>query len=285
MSQNTHGKSLAAKGNAYRSYLKRIGFKDKKNVNFLLRQFPSLKMDDGYMMGIFLQGDRIGSRYRLYAFRSDAEDFWCPGDSEQVRVKKKDYKPIPWEMKEKRKAKEEESRKIPYNDKLRIDGMIPDKYASQVPDVFEYIRVPFTEEGAREAWLLYKTWYFLPMWWHANYNNSIFLFSPEDIEKVIDNLKKKVDRNYQTIKELMHFDKSKLKPSIRMIKAERKENAPDIDLFIDTDMDRAIVEFSYWNDWRGLVTKTEFILFDGDRVTFEDEDTIVHIPYGCGIML
>jgi len=105
MSQNTYGKSLAAKGYAYRSYLKRIGFKDKKNVNFLLRQLPSLRIDDGYTMGIFLQGDRIGSHYRLYAFRSDAEDFWCPGDSEQVRVKKKDYKPIPWEMKEKRKAK------------------------------------------------------------------------------------------------------------------------------------------------------------------------------------
>ena len=48
--------------------------------------------------------------------------------------------------------------------------------------------------------------------------------------------------------------------------------------------DKAILEYAYWNDWRGMVKSTVEVVKDGDSVKFSKPENKVLVAYDCGIM-
>ena len=166
-----------------------------------------------------------------------------------------------------KKEGEKEKTIVPYRDDLYVDGLMPYSYAKMVPSVFTHLTVPFDEKGVTEAWLLHMAEYFLPRFWHSNYGTSDYIFSPERVDVIIGRLKEE-NRNgsKDAVEALKGIDRSKLLPSVRL------------------EGETAYVTFSYWNDWKGLVTETEEIRRDGKTVSFQEGSKTVLVKYDCGIL-
>jgi hypothetical protein len=47
--------------------------------------------------------------------------------------------------------------------------------------------------------------------------------------------------------------------------------------------DKAILEYAYWNDWRGMVKSTVTVEKDGNSVKFSKPETKTLVEYDCGI--
>ena len=255
--------AFGAKASAFANYLRDIDTYDRDNVDFILNQLPALKMDEGYMLDLFNCGDRHGSVHQLYACRVGATETWHP-EPEKVMEQKR-ANGIFWNVF--KKEGEKEKTIVPYRDDLYVDGLMPYSYAKMVPSVFTHLTVPFDEKGVTEAWLLHMAEYFLPRFWHANYGTSDYIFSPERVDVIIGRLKEE-NRNgsKDAVEALKGIDRSKLLPSVRL------------------EGETAYVTFSYWNDWKGLVTETEEIRRDGKTVSFQEGSKTVLVKYDCGIL-
>ena len=87
------------------------------------------------------------------------------------------------------------------------------------------------------------------------------------VDVIIGRLKEE-NRNgsKDAVEALKGIDRSKLLPSVRL------------------EGETAYVTFSYWNDWKGLVTETEEIRRDGKTVSFQEGSKTVLVKYDCGIL-
>ena len=47
--------------------------------------------------------------------------------------------------------------------------------------IFKYFRFEDSVMGAWQAFLLHQLWHYLPLWWHANYDRRIYVYSKEDL--------------------------------------------------------------------------------------------------------
>jgi hypothetical protein len=138
-----------------------------------------------------------------------------------------------------------------------------------VPPVLSYFDVPFTEEGIIQAWLLDLLTDFLPMGWHANYRQKTFVFNTERIEDMFPEYDPETcgsfGRRSKVRDEVFALGLESLLPSVKI------------------SGDKAILEYAYWNDWRGMVKSTVTVEKDGNSVKFSKPETKTLVEYDCGI--
>ncbi len=126
-------------------------------------------------------------------------------------------------------------------------------------EIWDYISVEHSVEGAWNAYILYNLWHVLPMFWHALYERRFFLFFQE-FTGFVDCLNKKDTESVRTA---------------------LKQN------FISPDVVYAneafYVSCSYFSNFGGLIQETIEIKLDNGKASFQEIERKPLFEYDCGI--
>lgn len=129
-------------------------------------------------------------------------------------------------------------------------------------EIWDYIYVEDSIDGAWQAFLLYKIRHVLPLFWHANYTRRTYLYSDGD-EKYI--------RNYRNEK---HQDE---------IKKAVKTYAVELDV-VETN-GKYYVSCCFWSDFGGLIQEVvEISISPEHKASFRDINQKNLYEYNCGIV-
>ena len=159
-----------------------------------------------------------------------------------------------------------------YREGQPIKDKVSYKASEMIPSIFNYIEYELNEQSAWELFLLYESFRFMPLHWHAGYARCTYIFDRADREKLASAKKTSWSRKEQkrvdiTAELIAYFDDESLLPSVTML----SEN-------------EALVRYSYWNDWAGLVRAEMKITKENGTTTFCDVDRERLVEYDIGIV-
>lgn len=127
--------------------------------------------------------------------------------------------------------------------------------------IWDYIKAEDTIFGAWQAYLLYKLWHILPLFWHANYYSRTYLYANGDEVSIVPMI------NEHTA-------------HIRSV-AESLFVNPDV---IKGENAKYYVSCCYWSDFEGLIKETtEVSISNENLVNFKDISKITLYKYECKI--
>ena len=258
--------TLAKMAADFEEYMDSINIDQVDDLMGALSELSLLKIRRGYVLDVFEEGDSHGSRHMPYCHTEGAYEHYYPTEVEEVEENKSGSL---FGMFKKKRQTVKKKVHIPYEDSLLIHGRIGFGEADDVPPILSYFYVPFTEEGIMQAWLLDSITDFMPRGWHMNYNTVYYVFDTERIEKLFPVYDAETcgsfGRRSNVRDEVLALDLETLLPSVKITG------------------DKAILEFAYWNDWRGMVKSTVVVEKDGNSVKFSRPKNEVLIKYDCGI--
>lgn len=128
----------------------------------------------------------------------------------------------------------------------------------EIFNVFNHVKVESSEMGAWQAYLLSVATHFLPTCGHGAYSKWTFMPSYEQLKAKIDRITFRKPQNVPVFEDLS--------PSVKI------------------EGNKATISCCYWNNWGGLVRRTEQILFINNRAYFiEDGSREVLVKYDCGV--
>ena len=78
---------------------------------------------------------------------------------------------------------------VPYDDSMYVSGLLDNKEAEQIPEIWRYLKVPFTPMGIWQAWLLKDVYSVLPNKWHGMYNSRSYIFTNEALNGLLESKK------------------------------------------------------------------------------------------------
>lgn len=135
------------------------------------------------------------------------------------------------------------------------------------------MEVPFTEEGIMQAWLLNSLTYFMPMGWHANYGQRYFIFD----KLRIDDLFSHSDGDGQ-LTNILKEERMKVSDQVKDLDVES--------LFptVAINGDKAMLEYTYWNDWSGMNKVKLPVKKVGNSVEFGEPEVKNILKYRCSLM-
>ena len=129
-------------------------------------------------------------------------------------------------------------------------------------DIWNYIKVEDSVEGAWQAFLLHKMWHTLPLFWHANYASRTYLYSKVDDPDIIPIY----DKNPNLIKDVVN-------PLIV---------DPDV---VKSSTGKYYVSCCFWTDFGGLILETVEVSISSDNsASFKDLEGKILYKYDCGIL-
>lgn len=127
--------------------------------------------------------------------------------------------------------------------------------------IFDVIEVEDSPAGAMQAYLLFKTRHYLPLWWHSNYARRVYLYSEEEVGT-----------------SWMQFVEE---PSKMACKIRKKDLAPAV----ARNDGRYYISCCFWSDFGGLIRElVEVEIRNGKAVGFFDADYDKMIYYHCHVM-
>lgn len=123
-------------------------------------------------------------------------------------------------------------------------------------NIWDYISVEKSSEGAWNAYLLYNLWHVLPMFWHALYDRRYYLFFPEFTDFI--------ECDTQALRKVLkqHF------------------TSPDV---IVAD-GKFYVSCCYFTNFGGLIQETVEITINNGKASFHSIEQKTLFEYNCGIM-
>ena len=227
----------------FEEYMDNQNFRSFDNLMPILDKLPLLKIREGYEFDAFQRGDDYGWVLQAYCCKEGANVHYVPSEHGD------------------------------YDDSLRIHGRISWSEAECVPEALSYFEVPFTEVGIMQAWLMNNITDFMPKGWHSNYGLKHFIFETECIDKLFPKfvgeakgLSGSLTRDRQEVRnKVLALDIESLLPTITI------------------NGDSAIMEYAYWNDWRGMVRVRTEVIKEGNSVRFLESGSEVLVEYSCGI--
>lgn len=149
---------------------------------------------------------------------------------------------------------------IPYCRKADEDPALINNH-QRIPNTLDKFTVPFNELGIMQAWFIENLTTFLPKFWHGLYDDRFFVFSDEDINSIRNN-----DEIPEDIREkILFINKDDLFPKVKILR-----NA-------------ALMSYSYWTMWGGLLTDYVVVEKNGHSVLFSEPEHSTLIDYNCGI--
>lgn len=151
------------------------------------------------------------------------------------------------------------------------------RFFTNMPDgyypVWEKVGYKFNEECIWELFLLTDLPYCLPKFWHGNYQSIQYFLQTGDLDEILRMVWKedseypkygfRYKNGYSKLQELNQD--STLLPNVRLI--SEKE---------------AILHFTVWNDWTGLMNVTVKATMSEDRIIFSQKEFKHIVEYNCG---
>ena len=214
----------------FNSYMKTVDWNGHKDLEFIRKLFPLLSIKKGYMLDAFQCGDTYGFSYRPYVHRVDAFEPYDPS--------------------------------VLYKDSMLITNRLPSKVSECIPPILPYFKVPFTELGILQAWLLNNLSTYMPKGWHAYYGIINYIFRPEDIIYNLPN-----DIKIEEKIKIQTMSPDSYKPNV-IIKGNE-----------------AVLSYIYWGNWEGLIQCRVKVRKAGISVLFGEIEKVVLAEYDCGIII
>lgn len=232
-----HEMTAAQTADEFARYMKRNRFDKIDRLEHVRKHLDGISLRQGYELAGFRVGDMDG-HCQTYIRRKGAREIW--------------------------------DHETPYKETQRIDGPVSFGEVQLVPsNTLCYFDVPMTVRGIVHAWCLDNMFYFLPLYWHANYERRRFIFKKADVTYIF-----KPDSNGSN-------SEAYLKAREQVLALDRNLLLPKVTI---TDPFHAQFEYHYCNDWSGLVRCTcDLILFD-DKATFLPEKLEKVVPFNCGVI-
>ena len=244
----------------FEEFMKEQDFRSFDDLTFVLQRLPLLKIRKGYVFDAFKEGiENFGWNYRPYCHKEGSRKIFKYGKvkEEQISTNKLSslFRKI-GKTKMLRKIKRLLGRS--YRDNLVIKDTIHWDNAKDMPPVLPYFIVPFTEEGIMQAWLLDNISDFMPKYWHANYETKYFVFNPYHIVRKIP---KDVTEQIKNLNlDSMFFRVNKINDN------------------------KAVVVYTYWNDWKGLVKVRTMVTKTKESIQFHEPERNTLVEYHSNTM-
>jgi hypothetical protein len=141
---------------------------------------------------------------------------------------------------------------------------IATKDGNKEKDIFKYINVTDSYQGAWQVYLLHTLWHLLPVFWHGAYDSRTMIFDAQDLQERIDLVNKNP-----------HFYHVTLDASKFQLLPEISKNG-----------DKYFVSCCYWSDWKGLVREVVVITIKDNKA--QNVQTIceqIEYQYDCGMRM
>ena len=127
-------------------------------------------------------------------------------------------------------------------------------------NIWNFINVECSEEGAWNAYILYNLWHVLPMFWHALYNRRYYLF----------------------FKEFTDYIECLQKEDTIMVRKALKQHVTLPDVVKANG--RFYVTCCFFTNFGGLIQETIEITIESGKATFHEIERKTLFEYQCGIM-
>ena len=181
--------SLGEKGEEFLSEIdrkKENGRFDRfDNLNWKLEILDEIRLDAAYNLDAFEVGDDYGARFRLYVRKAGSTKQYKPDLEKRKERQDRMY----MTEKAKREAGPFTDFIVPYDDSMYVSGLLDNKEAEQIPEIWRYLKVPFTPMGIWQAWLLKDVYSVLPNKWHGMYNSRSYIFTNEALNGLLESKK------------------------------------------------------------------------------------------------
>lgn len=273
-----------------KNHIKDYDLLEEDNIEWLLEPLDLIKHPDNLVLDAFKKGDSCGWLYELYFHERGTTAVYVPYDH-----------PIEWPPKftklEGNTIRFLEADEIerppkpkPYDKSMLVKGLANWPVLEVVPKIWDDLSVPFTELGIWQAFLLCEAYTFMPKGWHGNYYNNTYVFSQNDMQKIIDDKKSRYDYTDEEIEKLnaywkfldmnTNFDQYKKSNYDRLVSYLGRD---DIMPSVKINGDKAEVSYCYWNDWEGFCRRTIPVERRGQSVAIGKPEREVLVEYDCGI--
>jgi hypothetical protein len=169
----------------------------------------------------------------------------------------------------------------PFDGECYLRGEVPYDVTKTIPSVFDYVEYEWNEQSVWELFLLYISWQYMPLAWHANYARTDYIFDKSDLKRILT-------RWPLTVSVRIHREDGKivrkeaLPPGTLSKLGERvaaylddESILPKVTLLSDCE---ALVENCYWNKWRGLARERLIIKKEGNTTTFHPDEDFNRTP-------
>lgn len=143
-----------------------------------------------------------------------------------------------------------------------VDSQYPDAPPSKCNyDIFAEITVECSTMGAWQIYLLSQLWHRLPYFWHGGYDQRYYVFTKEDLVRVVETPR---DPHARALE----------------IDCDAYDVAPRI---VDAGQGQYYVSCCYWTEWGGLLRDVRLVSIKNNRV--DDVVNVTHVTlhkYNCG---
>lgn len=126
-------------------------------------------------------------------------------------------------------------------------------------NIWDYINVECSEEGAWNAYILYNLWHVLPMFWHALYDRRYYLF----------------------FKEFTDYIECLQKEDTIMVRKAMKQHITLPDVVKANG--RFYVTCCFFTNFGGMIQETVEIAIDNGKASFHVIEQKTLVEYDCGI--
>ena len=139
----------------------------------------------------------------------------------------------------------------------------------------DYMTVDDSPLGALQVYLLSKLWHYLPMYWHACYDERFCVLSKDDLSKI--KVRSTKTRGERPLKPSDIYEEENDLPEEAL--------ACDVTPKVTRYEDKYYVCCCYWSRFAGLVRELVEIKIENNKITeFLDANREVLYRYHCGIM-
>ena len=265
--------------------LKKLDIDNGESLYTFWMLFKHLRLKDEYELDAYYTGNSHGGCYKFYARHKDIlevfiesenlkkQDFGCYLDLKYKNDTNDDWDDDWGGITPATSSKNIETSQgsDTYLEGQPIQGEVSHRTSRElIPSVFNYIEYELNEQSAWELFLLNESFRFMPLFWHAGYARCTFIFERTDLERLVSkpirhwNGKERVDI---TADVAAYLDDESLLPKVTML----SEN-------------EALVRYTYWNSWRGLVRAEMKITKENGTTTFTDINRETLVEYHCGLI-
>ena len=260
---------LAKVGEDFETAMEKTRIRYNENLMTVLQQLDLIKIRKGYVLDIFCKGDNYKIMRQPYCHKENATDY-CTSAVNKGGMIKKAYHYLFEDTPE-----TDDSKLFAYDDKKLVTGALTWREAKLMPPILNYFEVPFTPEGIMQAFLLDNVMDFLnnidiyrcPINFYL-FNAELFLkkFSVEDVD----------DKHLSGI---LNFRRHEARHKLRSVDLETLK--PKITI----DGNKALLQYTFWNDWKGLVKVTTKVVKHRNTIKFINPQQKLLVNYNCNIII
>ena len=141
-------------------------------------------------------------------------------------------------------------------------------------EIWKKFSYKFTPECIWELFLLSELPYHLPKFWHGGYESILYFLHTGDLDKVLETVYREQfeDTRLGFLHKNGYSKLQKLNQDASLL--------PKVTLISDNE---AIINFTGWNDWNGLLDVTVRVIRNTRGIKFTKEKIKRIVPYNCGI--